>query len=416
MKLLFEKKTNYKTLDYVSCWFYLGVKYIQGYNVKFAIVSTNSVCQGNQVGLLWPLLLDYGNIEIFFAVPNFKWTNNAKGNAGVTCSIIGLQNTGLKCVKYIFGDQNKLTVSNINSYLIDGKDIIVDKKIEAISKLPKMVSGNMALDDGHLMLSEAEKNELLSIDKKAEKFIRETTGALEFIRGIKRYCLWIEDNGLEEANKIEFIKNRINKCKIFRENGGEVAKTLVNRGHQFRYRHQAKESQIIIPLTSSERRDYIPIGFLEKEIVIQQSAQVIYDSEPYVFGIITSKIHMIWVKTVGGKLEERISYSVGNCYNTFPFPNISEKQKETINLHVFEVLDERAKYPEKTLAQLYDPDKMPKGLKDAHHQLDLAIERCYRLKPFESDVERLEYLFKMYEEMTTKNSLFQKEKKTKKAN
>ncbi len=413
LKLLFQGKTNYKTLDYVSCWFLKGSNYLDE-NIKMGLVSTNSICQGNQVGLLWPSVLKSGIVEIFFAVPNFKWTNNAKGNAGVTCSIIGLQKTKNNLQKLIYTDKNVIKASNINAYLTDGIDIIVQKRMTALSSLPKMVSGNMALDDGHLMLTEKEKNDVVNKYPDSVIYIRETTGANEFIKGLKRYCLWIEDEELEDALKIPFIKNRVDSCKVFRENGGEVARTLVHRAHQFRYRHQPIDSQIIIPLTSSERREYIPMGFLGEKVVIQQSAQVLYDPEPFVFGVINSQMHMVWVKAVGGRMRTDISYSVTVCYNTFPFPNINQKQKEQINLHVFGVLEEREKYSDKTMAQLYDPDKMPKGLKEAHHQLDLAIERCYRLKPFESDTERLEYLFKEYEKMINKNTLLEKPKRTRK--
>jgi hypothetical protein len=415
LKLLFHGKTNYKTLDYVSCWFLKGSEYLESKSkIKMGLVSTNSICQGNQVGLLWPLVLKSGIVEIFFAVPNFKWTNNAKGNAGVTCSIIGLQKTIKNYQKLIFTDKNIIKASNINAYLADGVDIIVQKRMTALSSLPKMVSGNMALDDGHLMLTEKEKNDVVNKFPSSEKFIKKTTGSKEFIRGLKRYCFWIEDEELEEAMKISFINKRIIDCSNFRKNGGDVAKTLANRSHQFRYRHVPVDSQIIIPLTSSERREYIPIGFLGEKVVVQQSAQVLYDPEPFVFGVINSQMHMVWVKAVGGRMRTDISYSVTVCYNTFPFPEINQKQKEQINLHVFAILEEREKYSSKTMAQLYDPDIMPKGLKEAHHQLDLAIERCYRLKPFTSDTERLEYLFKEYEKMINKNTLLEKPKRTRK--
>tara|TARA_B110000977_G_scaffold199441_1_gene286867 strand:- start:811 stop:2397 length:1587 start_codon:yes stop_codon:yes gene_type:complete len=416
LKLLFKNKTNYKTLDYVSCWFLKGYEFIDD-NIKIGFVSTNSICQGNQVGLLWPLILK-SNIEIIFAVPNFKWTNNAKGAATVTCSIIGLSKRSSKRVKYIFLKNNIIKASNINAYLVDGPNLIIQKRINALSNIPKLVSGNMALDDGHLMLNETEKIELINKFPSSENFIRETTGAKEFIRGLKRYCLWIEDEQLDEAMKIPFIKDRIANCKFFRLNGGQVAKTLANRPHQFRYRHQPINNQIIIPLTSSERRDYIPTGFLADKIVIQQSAQVIYDPETHIFSIINSKIHMLWVKAVGGRMRTDISYSVGISYNTFPFPNISKQRKEELTQCTLKIIDERLKHSEKTLAQLYDPDKMPKGLKEAHHQNDLAVERCYRSTPFSSDEERLEYLFKLYEKMIQeekdKDTLFANEKKTRK--
>jgi hypothetical protein len=178
---------------------------------------------------------------------------------------------------------------------------------------------------------------------------------------------------------------------------------------------QPNSDYLMIPVVSSERRDYIPIGFLTKEIIANYSSYILPNATAYEFGIIHSKMHMVWVNAVGGKLKTDYRYSAKLCYNTFPFPDITLKQKETLNLYVFTILDERAKHPEKTMAHLYDPDKMPKGLKQAHEELDRAIEQCYRLQPFTSDTERLEYLFKMYEEMTKQNTLFAKEKPVKNA-
>ena len=411
MKFVFQK--DYKSLDYVSCWFYLGANYIKGFNAQIALVSTNSICQGEQVALTWPRILN-DTIEIGFAHQSFKWTNNAKGNAGVTVIIVGLRNTSNKS-KYIINNGLIKEVNNISAYLLDSNNILVSKRSTPLSKLPEMCYGNMPLEGGHLRFNEEEYKIIISENSGIEKFIRPVIGGEEFLKNQKRFTFWIDDEDLEGALKYNVIKERIEKVKNFRLTGGEVAITLVNRSHQFRYRNEPLNSQIVVPCTSSESREFIPCGFYESNYISLNSIQTIYDSEPWIFGLISSRIHLVWVKAVGGQLETRIRYSTAICYNTFPFPEISEKQKETINLHVFEVLDERAKYPSKTLAQLYDPDKMPKGLKDAHHELDLAIERCYRLKPFESDTERLEYLFKMYEEMTTKNNLFQKEKKTKKA-
>jgi hypothetical protein len=276
-----------------------------------------------------------------------------------------------------------------------------------------MCFGSMPNDGGFLSVS---KDEYLKLNQSVKNYIRPLIGGQEFIKGIEHYCIWITDEEFEDAIKFEFIKERITKVEQYRKKSTrEATKVLAKFPYRFGEVRNIESDSIVVPATSSEKREYIPIGFLPIGTIIKNSAQAIYYAQPWIFGIVTSKIHNIWVRNIGGKLEERLRYSAALCYNTFPFPSITDKQKEQINLHVFEVLDERAKYSEKTLAQLYDPDKMPAGLKEAHHQLDLAIERCYRLKPFESDVERLEYLFKMYEEMTTKNSLFQKEKKTKKA-
>lgn len=416
LKLLFGSFSNYKTLDYISCWFLKGSKYLNDQSTC-AFVSTNSICQGNHVPLLWPhLLID--EIEISFAVKDFKWTNNAKNEAGVTCSIVGLSKKQKNKQKIIYLKDGALKVNNINPYLINFRDLIVHKRSLPLSDLPLMVSGNMALDDGHLMLSEIEAIDFLNNNPSASKFLRETTGGKEFLYDIKRYCLWIENEDLNEAMSNSFISDRVNQCRDFRINGGEVAITLVDRAHQFRYRHIPQNSQLIIPLTTSERRNYIPIGFLKKDVVIQQSAQVIYDPEPFIFSVLCSRIHLIWILTVGGKLETRISYSVGISYNTFPFTEISNQRKEELTQCTFRILDEREKHPDKTLAELYDPDKMPEGLKEAHRLNDEAVERCYRSTPFNSDEERLEYLFKLYEKMIQeekeKGTLFEAEKKTRK--
>lgn len=411
--IVFKKFKKFNNLDYIACWFYKGAKYIEQNNCKLAFVSTNSICQGTQVVDLWPSILN-DIIEIDFAVQSFKWTNNAKGNAGVTVIIIGLRNKSTK-EKFIFSNNTKFSASNINAYLIDSKDIYIDKKTIPISNLPVMNQGNIPLESGFLRFTKEEKNVITNEYQKSNTLFKRIIGSQELIKDIEIYCLWIDDSKLELAKSIPPINERINKVFEFRKKGATNARSCMNRSHQFCMINEARKSQIVLPIVSSENREYIPLDIFDDTFVVINSALVIYDPEIHVFGVLNSKIHLLWVKTFGGKLEERLRYSVGMCWYSFPFPIITDKQKEQINLHVFEVLDERAKYPEKTLAQLYDPAKMPKGLKEAHHQLDLAIERCYRLKPFESDVERLEYLFKMYEEMTTQNSLFQKEKKTKKA-
>ena len=416
VKLLFQAFKRYKTLDYISCWFLKASEYMTNYS-SFAFVSTNSICQGNHVSLLWPHLFKNGQNEIFFAVKNFVWSNNAKNKAGVTCSIIGVSSDKSK-KKSIMEGGSILSVKHISPYLTNKTTTIIEQRSNTLSSLPKMVSGNMALDDGHLMFDTLEKERIIKSDISAVKFIRETTGGKEFIYDKKRWCLWIEDNELPEALKVELIKKRINDCYNFRINGGQVAKTLAKRAHQFRYRHVPLKNQIIIPQTSSENRDYIPFGFLEKNIVIQQSAQVLYDPPVYILGILSSTIHLLWVKSAGGKHVSRIRYSPMLCYNTFPFPSISSNRKDELIQCSLNIIVERLKHSEKTLAELYDPDKMPEGLKEAHHQNDLAVERCYRSTPFSSDEERLEYLFKLYEKMIQeekdKDTLFAKEKKTRK--
>ena len=402
MENLFKKVLdNFKNLDYISCWFYLGSRFIRGTNAKLAFVTTNSISQGEQVALIWPQTLK-NDLEIFFAYQSFKWQNNAKDNAGVTVSIIGLSNI-TKNKKYIFIQNIKYEVENINPYLSQGSNVVVRRTNKILNGFPELVRGSMPTDDGNFELNSNDIENLVQNYPYSEKFIKPFMSGGDYLNGNQRWCLWIKDSDLEEANCIPFIQERLNKVKEFRLKS-DAPSTVDYAKFPNRFRQISfKESPcIIVPLTSSERRKYIPFGFVTTPTVVTNSAGVIYDAEPWIFGVISSLMHMAWVRAVGGSLETRIRYSSVLCYNTFPFPNISQKQKDEITELVFAVLDEREKHSQKTLAQLYDPDKMPEGLKKAHHNLDIAIEQCYRSKPFESDEERLEYLFKMYEEMTNK--------------
>ncbi len=412
MDFAFAGYKNYKNLDYISIWFLKASKYCDKLKIKFAFVTTNSICQGVQIEMLWPKIFSF-NLEIFFAYKDFKWTNNAKGNAGVTVSIIGLSKPQNK-KKFLFDGNRKIFGENINPYLTIGNSIIISKRGKTLSKLPKMEGGNQPREGGHFILSNEEKIDFVKKYPEAKIFIRRLIGSNEFLKNIERWCIWIKENQLDKALKINVLKNKIDLVRELRANGNTLEKNFVKFSYRFIQNKEAKSNQIIIPVVSSESREYIPIDFIEKDFIVLNSANVIFDPDMYVFGVLCSKIHNTWVKAVAGKLENRIRYTVGVCYNSFPFPEINQKQKEQINLHVLAILEEREKHSSKTMAQLYDRDKMPKGLKEAHHQLDLAIERCYRLKPFESDTERLEYLFKEYEKMINKNTLLEKPKRTRK--
>ncbi|HTO14441.1 MAG TPA: DNA methyltransferase [Edaphocola sp.] len=411
MDFVFAKFKKYRDLDYINCWIYKGAEYISGLNAKCAFVTTNSICQGQQVPLIWPHIISKG-IEIDFAHQSFKWTNNAKGNAGVTVIIVGLRNISNE-PKYLFTDNFRKLAKNINPYLLDGSNTVVSARSKPLSNFPEMKFGNMPNDGGGLIFTEEEYDQLIERFPKAKTYMRLLLGSAEFIRGSKRYCLWIEHNQLNEAIQIPEIAKRIQKTELHRLNSKDTGTNrLGERSHQFRDRNTAKESQLIIPSVSSESRQYIPCGYLNNTTIVSNSAQVIYDAEPYMFAIINSRMHMVWVRNIGGKLKTDYRYSKDICYNTFPFPDITTKQKENLNLYVFAILDERAKHPSKTMAQLYNPSTMPKGLLQAHQELDTAIEQCYRLQPFKNDTERLEYLFKQYEEMLQKDTLFAKQKKS----
>ncbi len=411
IKSVFTGFSKYKSLDYISCWFYLGAKYVNGSKAKLAFVSTNSICQGLHVSLIWPKIFNQ-NVRINFAHTSFPWKNNAKAVAGVTVIIVGLSSNAELRSAILFNEKYEQLVPELNGYLIPGKqDTFIFSKTEQLSGLPKINHGNMPADGGKFLFTEEEKNKFIIKEPKSEIWFKEILSAKEYLNGRARWCLWLEGIEEEEITSMPFLKKIIDDVREIRLKSSRPE--LAEIPHLFAQRTQPEDIEcVIIPRVSSERRQYLPVGFINSnEHKVTDSLFTIATKQPYVFGIVSSRLHTTWLKSIGGKMKTDFQYSKNIVYNTFPFPKISQKQKEQINLHVFEVLAEREKHSGKTLAQLYDPDKMPKGLKEAHHQLDLAIERCYRLKPFESDTERLEYLFKEYEKMINKNTLMEKPKR-----
>ncbi|MCO5238296.1 MAG: hypothetical protein M9933_18725 [Chitinophagaceae bacterium] len=404
---------SYKDLDYIAIWFIKASAFIQDCNSKFAFVTTNSLCQGEQVGLLWPHIFNK-KLEIFFAYKSFKWTNNAKGNAGVYCTIIGVANTS-DCTKKLYDENVYTFTKSINPYLTSGSTVIISKRTKPISTIPLMNYGSKIVDNGHLIFTSEEKQNLIRECPKAINFFKKLAGSAEFIRGLERWILYIQDDDLQFAKNIPEVSKRLNLVTEFRKKSTEGStREMAKYPNRFYYSVHDNSDSIIIPRTSSVRRNYIPMGFLNGDTIVSDAASVIFNAQAWIFGVLTSHFHMTWVKAVGGRLKTDYRYSSQLCYNNFPFPEITLKQKENLNLYVLAILDERAKHPEKTMAQLYDPDKMPKSLKQAHEELDRAVEQCYRLQPFTSDTERLEYLFKLYEEMTKSGTLFEKQKKTRK--
>lgn len=413
MDLVFSKLKKYRDLDYIACWFYKGANYIKGINSRIALVSTNSINQGLQVSLLWPHIFNK-NIEIDYAHTSFKWRNNAKSNAAVVVIIVGLRNIS-KSPKYLFTENIRKQVKNINGYLSDGNSVIIERRSVPLSFDYKMSFGNMPNDGGGLILSSEEKDKILNITPELSQIIKPLIGAAEYIKGTERFCLWIDDDKLTEAKKSPFVLSKIEQSEKHRlKSKDKGTRELAKRAHQFRDRKTADNIQLIVPSVSSERRPYIPCGLLNQDNIVSNSAQVIYDPPIWYFGVISSFIHMIWMKTVGGKLKSDYRYAKDIVYNTFPLPKISEDKKMQIENSVKSILSVRAKYSELTLAELYDPDKMPKDLREAHHQNDLLIDSCYREKPFESDEERLEHLFKLYEIMIAKEQRHLEKEKAKK--
>ena len=413
--LEFVFKNSFKSLDYISAWFYKGSNYIKNTKSKCAFVTTNSICQGEQVAITWPRIL-VDNINIFFAYKDFKWSNNAKQNAGVSVVIIGLSSTPNNR-KYIYHHNVRKEVALINPYLVDGKIIYIHSKQSPLSNFPEMNFGNMPADGGKLLFNTEEKEDFISKEQNSEKYFRRLISADEFINGLERWCLWLVGVDQDTIKKMPLVKKRVEELYKIRKDSSRPQ--LAEIPHLFAQITQPKDQDfILIPSTTSENREYIPIGYFSSENVSHNSCLIIPTKEIYIMGIITSKIHMVWVNSICGRLETRYRYSKDVVYNNFPFPPISESNKTDIVVVIHKVLEVREKYSEKTLAQLYDPAKMPLDLKEAHHQLDLTVERCYRSKPFENDEERLEYLFKLYEQMIdevkSRGTLFETESKPKK--
>ncbi|MDO8453530.1 MAG: N-6 DNA methylase, partial [Sulfurimonas sp.] len=397
MDIVFNEMSNSKRLDYIGCWFKKATDYISNLNAKYAFVSTNSISQGEQVSLIWPYIFSK-NQEIYFAHQSFKWSNNAKDRAGVTVVIIGIRNKS-NDLKILFKNEIKQDVKNISPYLIQANNMIMYQVQHPISDFPEMQLGSSGIDGGNLILSTEEKNDFIDSDINSNRFIKLFIGGADFLRDTERYCIWIDDNKIEEANQIIKIQERIKKCREYRLSAGRDAKKAADVAHRFFYRKYKNTSAIILPMTSSSRRDYLPIGITNKDVVISNGMFMIYDFELYIFGVLSSKLHNLWMSITSARMRNDYRYSVNLTYNTFPFPKITQTQKDEIEELVHAILDERDKNYLKTMAELYDPNKMPELLKTAHHNLDIYIEKCYREQPFESDEERLEHLFKLYEKM-----------------
>lgn len=393
---------GYKKLDYIANWFYKAAEYISKYNSKVAFVTTNSICQGEQIEILWPAI-DNFSTEIFFAYKSFKWNNNAKSQAQVTVNIIGLANKSNN-IKKLYSEKSIETVNSI-SYRIDSADnFSVQKQTKAITEFfPEMRRGNMPNDKTFLRLSKEQRLSLISKYPGIEKFIRLQIGAVEFTQGIEKYCYWIPDSELEKALSYPPIAIAINHVRDYRLNSPDVTlHSQAEKSHQFREFFECGKSSLLIPIVSVSNRDYIPIGFVPEKTIIPNSAQVIYDASILLFGILTSKMHNLWVQKNAGRFKTDFRYSIFLCYNTFPFPKLTTSEKEELERLAQNILNIREENFDMTLGEMYNPETMPEDLREAHRQLDLAVERIYRPTPFNSDDERLEHLFMLYAKMTKK--------------
>ncbi len=390
---------NFKSLDYVAAWYLKGAQYCASHKAECAFVATNSICQGQQVALLWPLIFAQG-IEISFAHQSFKWKNLAAQNAGVTCVIAGLRKKS-NMTKCLFEGNSYRTTDHIGSYLIEMPNIIVQKASRPLNGMPEMEYGNKPTDGGHLILSPDEKTQLLGRYPQATTLVRRLYGSQELIKGIERYCLWIKDEDLPLAHSIPPIVRRIKKVRRMRLTSIKFATNeLAKISHNFEFiSNKIAEHAIIIPRVSSENRAYLPVDILTDGSIIQDRAFAIYDGSVWVMAVIASKMHKVWIETVCVRLRSDFSYSNTLGYNTFPIPPLSDEQKKTLENHAWEILAAREAHPGKTIAWLYDPKTMPGNLLAAHQTLDDTLEKIYIGRPFKNDTERLEHLFKRYAEM-----------------
>ena len=393
---VFRRTKFSKKLDYVALWLIKGADYISGNNSQLAFVTTNSITQGEQVALLFPEILASG-LEIGYAYQSFKWENNAKYNAGVTVVVISLRNAS-NTPKYIFQNDLQMRAENVNPYLTDAPTVFISsRRTPLCNSLPSMTYGNKPADGGFLLV-EPHKVDRLD-DRSKSRFLRKLLGSLEYINGIDRYCLWIEDSELEQAQDDPEIRRRLEGVRAARESSKKLAtQQLASSPHRFSEVRYKPTNSIIVPRVSSERRDYIPIGYLGPDTVISDAAFAVYDAEPWLFALLTSRMHMAWVKTVCGQLETRLRYSNTLAYNNFPVPPLSIQTKEELTELALRVLDVREYHCEYTLAELYDPEKMPEKLRQAHAEVDTAVDKLYSTRGFETDEERLSTLFAMYED------------------
>jgi hypothetical protein len=410
---VFDNAKNTGDLDYVTAWYIKAARYIQNTKIKTAFVSTNSIVQGLQTSLLWGQMLNKYKIKIHFAHRTFKWNNEAKGNAAVYCVIVGFANydTNEKRIfeyEDIKGEAHEIKAKNINPYLVDAKDILVERSQKAISNIPEMCFGNMPADGGELLFTKEEKNEFLAKEPNAEKYFRKFIGAEEFINNKERWCLWLQDINPTELKSLKLVLDRVQKVKAIREKSSRPQ--LAQIPHLFAQITQPKGvDYIVVPSVSSERRKYIPIGFEKSNVISSNLNLIIPNGTLYHFGILTSAMHMAWVKTVCGRLESRYRYSKDIVYNNYPFPlNPTDKLIKSIETASQKVLDARLQFPNSSLADLYDPLTMPPTLVKAHNELDKAVDLAYRPQAFTSEANRMVFLFELYEKYTA--DLFTKEK------
>lgn len=391
-------------LDFVACWFWKGALYIKDSRAELALVSTNSICQGEQVATLWPSIFALG-LNIHFTYPTFAWANHARDKAAVHVVIIGLsaQSNTRRLFQQVEGEWHSSNVSNISPYLVEGRNIAITARSKPlVSNIPPLLFGNKPTDGGHLFLTREERDELLRKEPKAERWLKKVLGAAEFLNAKERWCLWLVNATDEDLKSMPLVYERVqNVAETRRKSPDKGAQKLALRPHLFRDLNNPS-SYILIPRVSSERRNYIPIGFFDEDTISTDLNNILPNGTLYEFGILSSLLHNDWMRLVASRLKSDYRYSATVVYNTFPWPVVTPKQREEIIRLAEEAYLTRDDFPGRTLAELYDPDKMPPPLLAAHQALDIAVDRLYRDKPFRGAADRLSCLLAQYEELTKK--------------
>jgi len=407
MRFIFSGVKSAGVLDYVAAWYLLASKYIQNTQIKAAFVSTNSITQGEQTGVLWNELINKYDISLHFAHTTFSWTNEARGKAAVHCVIVGFANYDTKA-KYLYeyedikAEPHVKRVKNINPYLVEAETVLVLSRTNPLCNTQPMMKGNAAIDNGNFVLEPNEKEGFIVNFPQSKHLVKKYIGSKELINNLDRYCLWLKiASPTDLRNNPEVIK-RINNIKEWRSNSKKAAtRKWAEFPTLFMEDRQPDSDYLMIPVVSSERRKYIPIGFFDKEVIANYSAFILPNASIYEFGMITSMMHMAWVKYTCGRLKSDYRYSNKLVYNNYPFPkNINGKHKKAVEDKAQKVLDVRLEFPNSSLADLYDPLTMPPKLVKAHQALDKAVDLCYRPQAFTNETSRIEFLFELYNEYT----------------
>ncbi|WP_031480465.1 DNA methyltransferase [Maridesulfovibrio frigidus] len=394
----FSHIKNGGILDYVSAWYIRAASYIKDTNIMCAFVSTNSICQGEQVGVLWKWMLKNG-MKIFFAHRTFQWTNEASGKAAVHCVIVGFSEkevTNKLLFEYddIKGDPHSKKAKNINPYLVDASDVFLDNRKKPICHVPRIGIGNKPIDGGHYLFTPEERDSFIKIEPKSEQLFKRWLGAKEFLNGYERWCLWLGDCPPNELRKLPECLKRVNSVKNFRlASKSSPTQKIAETPTHFHVENMPKSNYLVVPKVSSERRRYIPIGFETPSTLVSDLVFIIGDATLYHFGILSSMMHNDWMRSVAGRLKSDYRYSAGIVYNNYPWPKKpTKKQIDNIKKTAQSVLDTRAKHSSSSLADLYDPLAMPSVLIKAHRKLDSAVDAAYGRK-FNNDAQRISYLF-----------------------